>query len=203
MRSSTVIKSGAVLAALAFIPLAAVASSPAAGDCGAFIGSIKEVQEFTPYEMQRSHLPDVTLNPQLEPQARLGSGIAIDAVNGLQRQWATLSATGEASQYFASDAITEQTTLSEFQRQGGIEVDTTPFKAGGSPLADMKESLGSRAIEVPIGTSVGLVVWADPVTPDGQRMHHVYWEQESILYSVIGDLGPETAVTTARQVACR
>src|SRR3954468_17435572 len=126
MRNSTVVKAAGVLAALAFIPLAAVASSPSDGDCGAYTGSIKESQEFTPYDAQRSHLPDAILNPTLAPQAQLDSAIAIDAVNGLPRQWSTLSVTGEASQYFGSLGVTKTTMLSDFQRLGGIELDTTP-----------------------------------------------------------------------------
>jgi hypothetical protein len=190
----------AVLAATGVAVASSVGEDPG---CEAFSGSIQESKEFTPFEARRSQLPDSLLNAEGESVTRPPDNVAVDSIAGLSRQWTLVASDGSATQYFSKGPV-DKMSLWEFQGDGGIQLDTVPAKVASMSVKELAEFLGDRANPVTVGSSEGIVVWADPESPNDQRLHHVYWESDDgTQYALMGDLSAEDAVTEAREVACR
>ena len=193
------------------MPLGAAPSAPSASssNCGEFTGKIDESQVFTPYEMQRSHLPDVLLNPSdagardADSSPEVPPGVAVASVAGKDRRWVDVAQNGSVAQYFSDRAIDRDASLWQFQVDGGIELDFTPTAAMGMSLADVKELLGDRAVPIEVGPHDGIIVWGDPNSPTGTRLHHVYWHDDDGLWDLAADMSPEAAISSSRRIACR
>jgi len=202
-------KTTVVLAAIGtlVLPLSACGSTAApdpavSANCGPYQGSITESAEYTPYDSQRSRLPDEPMNPNGDRATTVPTAAARSRIDGRALQWATVDQSGAAYQYFSAAPIGPKTTLTGFQASGGIALEATPV-TNGVGVKDVTEQVGSlRAVPIDVGAYPGVVIWADPHDASGRRMHHVYWEAGGYLFGLILDAPPEQAVTVAREVAC-
>lgn len=177
--------------------------------CDEHRGTIVEVQDFTAYDEQRGKLPDTLLRPASVDEDDQGydttvpPSVSIDRIDGKSRQWAYSTGDGSSYQFFSTNPLPFNSSLWEFQAQGGIQLQFTPTRAAALSIADFRESLGPRATPVLIGRSEGIVVWADPDNPSGQRLHHAYWEDDEGLWSLQADMSAAQIVSSARIIACR
>lgn len=169
------------------------------GGCGPFTASIEESKDFTPYEARRGQWPDPVLNPTGQEAAPLPEQASIKGVGALPMAWSITGSDGASYLYFSAAPITKKTTLGEFQRAGGIQIEVTDANAFG--LNDLIEQIGDRAVPVAIGDSQGIVVWADP-NESGIRLHNVYFESGGYLYGVLANSPARDVITAAREVAC-
>lgn len=180
---------------------ASTATQDGGDSCGAFVGGIDEVSEFTPFELQRGAPGgDVLINPEGARSDKVPEGLDIAEVGGIPRQWATLPG-GEVYQFYSQDPITSKTTIGEFREGNGLSVEITPVQ--NLSVSDISKQLGSRAAPVSIGNYRGVVVWADPTDDSGRRLHHVYWETGDYLFGLLVEDDASAAVTLARTIACR
>jgi len=174
-----------------------------ASDCGSVEGEIHESAGYTPYDGQRSHLPDAHLDPTGVEPPSVPREVSLNAVGDLPRQWSVVAADGSVHQYFDDEEVTEETTIRGFQGRGGIQLDAIPVAETGMRVRDISNAIGDRATPVQIGSSDGFVVWADPEQPGDRRLHHVYWEDDETYFALILDAPAEEAVRLARGIACR
>jgi hypothetical protein len=177
-------------------------SSSASLECDAFKGTIEESRDYTAYEAQLDHLPDPLLNPSGDETPTVPIDLSVPSINGMPRQWAFIGSDGAAYQYYLDQPIGRDMTLAQFRDAGGIELDASPADSKQTFAAYLQEAFGDRAVPIAIRDTTGVVVWADPESSDGLRLHQVYWDHNGYTFGLLVDETPELSVTSARQVAC-
>lgn len=176
----------------------AVVVSP---DCAAVAeGSFTERQQFTPYELRRSRLPDFQV-PRTKGLPAFAA-FHVPDLAGLPRQADAFTDVGALVSYFAED-LPADTTLSEFVAKGGIQLSQQPSMTEGDVTFTERliVQLGDRAVAVKVGTYPGATTWADPDVL-GNRPHHVYWSTPEYDFALIGNRSAAQLVSVARQLAC-
>lgn len=190
---------GSVAIAIGFI-LQTRHGSGAVG-CGAVEpGSISESQVFTPYDQQRSHLPDHHLNPDGQPFGGGTFAAVPQSVDGLALSWLIRSDSGTYA-YFSRSAVDESTTAASFIVDGGVQYDVEPVDGSGSFAEWLLSRDGARAVKVAIGSAVGAVTWSDPDLY-GSRPHNVFWSNGTYNFTLTGETSAEHLITLARQIEC-
>jgi hypothetical protein len=193
---------GATLAVLVYSVASASDSGipPESAGCGLMEGPIVESQEFTPAESQISQSLDFLLTGA-EPPSNWGldelPGISTGVLPPLQMGMASQDAIH--GYYF--DREVENMLLSDFVRDGGIQVHREPMLDSTSFASHLLATLGDRAVPVEIGTHQGALVWADP-DRYGSRTHNLYWSDGEHNYSLIAVLDAEEIVNLGRRLVC-
>lgn len=185
----------AIVYARGIVPLQA----GAAGCSEVAAGSVVESGVYTPYDQQRSHLPDQRLNPEGQPLQPGVDGVPT-SIDGLSLQWLMASGSGSYA-YFAAAPVDAATTAASFVRDGGIQLDVEPLDGSGSFAEWLLGHQGKRAVKVTVGEFVGAVTWSDPDSY-GSRPHNVFWSDGSANYTLTGIASAEHLVTLARQMQC-
>lgn len=171
-----------------------VSSSSSIAGCQVLVEPLTESGSFTPYEMQRSHLPEVYVNPE---------GEAIDGdeadLDGLPLRW--IETSGDVtSRYYDAEPIVDR-PLSSFFADGGVLLAAQPVTDDMVFGDDVPEEIGDRGTEVMVGEHPALLTWADPDRL-GTRTHNLYWSDGVTNYSLIADRRSNELVNLARGLAC-
>jgi hypothetical protein len=122
-----------------FVPLAMGSSSPG---CEPVVNAPIESDQFTPYEVRRSKLPEPILNPEGEP---LPAGLdAPTSIEGLALRWQDGSnPDGSPVALYFSDGPLVGTPLSTFFKSGGVQLTGSQSTVGSSSLRPSKRRSGS------------------------------------------------------------
>lgn len=163
-------------------------------------GTIKESQDFTPYDSMKTKPVDPIIGsgPSASVPARVTIGR--DSVAGLARRYTIDASDGAVYSYFLDGDLGES-KLSDFRKRGGIELDQEPDTGSGSFATRLLAELGDRATAIAVGEYAGALTWADPDVA-GTRAHGVYWFDGQYNYALIADRPAEALVTLARTLVC-
>jgi hypothetical protein len=180
-----------------FVPLAMGSSSPG---CEPVVNAPIESDQFTPYEVRRSKLPEPILNPEGEP---LPAGLdAPTSIEGLALRWQDGSnPDGSPVALYFSDGPLVGTPLSTFFKSGGVQLTEEPVDGGVIFAETLKEEVGERATPVQIGPYAGVMTWADPDS-HGIRTHNLYWSDGTTNFSLIALRPALDLLTAGRSLVC-
>ncbi len=164
-------------------------------------GDIVESQQFTPWDLRRSRLPDVAINPSGArlPEVQTDSVVRTNSLDALPLQWAVVGSEGILVRYFWDLPVGPAVTPWAFWEGGGIELDRS--FADGWQADEYAQQIGERALLLEVGRYKGVLTWADP-GPNGARPHHLSWSDGVYAYTVIADRSPAQIVNMARGMVC-